>query len=161
MGVHTGCHCADRLVLANAPGDRTAPGVGAPAMTGAVTPKPRGTAPVTRGAVVDVSVLPSYAYGHRSLMWWGTMGVIVIEGTVFALAIGTYLYLRTRVDSWPPALPPPDLRWGIVNTLVLLVSAIPNQWTKRAAEREDLRSVRIGILVCLAFAVVFLLVRIL
>ena len=130
-------------------------------MTGAITGRPRGSAAVTRSGVVDVSVLPSYAYGHRSLMWWGTMGVMAIEGMVFALAVGTYLYLRTRVDTWPPALPPPDLRWGVVNTLVLLASAIPNHWTKRAAEREDLRSVRIGIVVCLAFAVVFLIVRIL
>jgi cytochrome c oxidase subunit III len=38
---------------------------------------------------------------------------------------------------------------------------LPNHWTKRAAEREDLRQVRIGLLVCLAFGLAFLIVRIL
>ena len=40
--------------------------------------------------VLDVSGLPTYAYGHRSLMWWGTFGMILIESTVFALAVGTW-----------------------------------------------------------------------
>jgi cytochrome c oxidase subunit I+III len=38
---------------------------------------------------------------------------------------------------------------------------IPNHWTKRAAEREDLGSTRAGMAVCTAFAVAFLGVRIL
>jgi heme/copper-type cytochrome/quinol oxidase subunit 3 len=42
----------------------------------------------------------------------------------------------------------------------LLASAVPNEWVKRAAERQGLRSVRIGLLVCLAFAAVFLFIRI-
>lgn len=29
-------------------------------------------------AALDVSGLPTYAYGNRSLMWWGTWGMIVI-----------------------------------------------------------------------------------
>lgn len=52
---------------------------------------------------LDVSALPSYAFGHRSLMWWGTFGLIAIEGTIFAIAIGAYLYLRSQADSWPSA----------------------------------------------------------
>jgi cytochrome c oxidase subunit III len=37
--------------------------------------------------VLDVSGLPTYAYGNRGLMWWGTWGLIFIEGIVFAAAI--------------------------------------------------------------------------
>ena len=48
---------------------------------------------------LDVSGLPTYAYGNRSLMWWGTLGMILIESTVFALAIVTYFYLRERSCS--------------------------------------------------------------
>jgi len=109
---------------------------------------------------LDVSKPRSYAYGHSSMMWWGTAGVMAIEGTVFALAVMTYFYLRTRVPQWPPGVASPVLLWGSVNTLVMLASALPNHWTKRAAEREDLGQVRIGIVVCLAFAVVFLVLRI-
>jgi cytochrome c oxidase subunit III len=108
---------------------------------------------------LDVSELPTYAYGHRSLMWWGTFGLILIEGTVFALAIVTYFYLRQIAAAWPPTGAPPVLVYGTINTLVLLVSAIPNQWTKKVAEREQLRKVQIGLLICLAFSAVFLVIR--
>jgi heme/copper-type cytochrome/quinol oxidase subunit 3 len=119
---------------------------------------------VKRGAphamqALDVSALPSYAYGHRSLMWWATYMVILIEGMVFALALMTYFYLRTRNPDWPPGVPAPELGVATANTLVLLASAIPNEWTRRVARREDLAKVRIGMLVCLGFAVVFLVLR--
>jgi cytochrome c oxidase subunit III len=110
-------------------------------------------------ADIDVSRLPTYVFGNRSLMWWGTLGMILIEATVFLMAIVTYFYLRELTPDWPPAGAPPALLFGTINTLVLLASAIPNQWTKQAAEKEDLRKVRIGLVVCLAFSAVFLAVR--
>jgi heme/copper-type cytochrome/quinol oxidase subunit 3 len=110
---------------------------------------------------LDVGSLPPGAFASRSLMWWGTMGIVLIESTVFALAIGSYFFLRTRMPSWPPdGVAPPDLRWGSVNTLILLVSLIPNELAKRAGERIDLRGVRIWMAVCLAFGVAFNLVRV-
>jgi cytochrome c oxidase subunit III len=115
--------------------------------------------PATR-RFLDVSGLPTYAFGHRSLMWWGQMGMIVIESTVFVLAIVAYFYLRQRSYDWPVGGVPPDLFYGTVNTVVMLLSAIPNHWTKKAAEREDLRQVRIGLVVCLAFAALFLTIRV-
>jgi heme/copper-type cytochrome/quinol oxidase subunit 3 len=109
--------------------------------------------------IIDAAELPSYGYGHRSLMWWGTFGMIAIEGTVFALSAFVYFYVRTRVDEWPPSASPPELIWGTLNTLVMLLSVIPNHWTKRAAEREDLAKVRIGMWICVAFGSVFLVLR--
>ena len=116
-------------------------------------------APPMQSGDVDAQTLPSFAYGHRSPMWWGTVGVAAIEGTVFALAIMTYFYIRTRVTVWPPEAPPPDMLWGTVNTVVLLLSLIPNHFTKKAAERRDLHAVRVGMMICIAFAFVFLFVR--
>lgn len=110
---------------------------------------------------LDVAALPSYAFGPRSTMWWGTLGVVAIEGTVFALAVASYFYLRGQVVSWPPGVPPPDLAWGIVNLAVILLSAVPNHWTNRAAKAHDLRRVRIGMVTCIAFAVAFLAIRVL
>ena len=43
---------------------------------------------------IDVSALPTHAFGPRSLMWWATMCMIAIEGMAFALAISSYLYLK-------------------------------------------------------------------
>jgi heme/copper-type cytochrome/quinol oxidase subunit 3 len=117
---------------------------------------------VTRRPAVDVSRLAPGAFGYRSIMFWGTLGMIFIEGTMFALTIGAYFYLRTRVHNWPPAgTVPPALLWGTVNTLLLIASAIPNELTKRAAERVDLRRVRLWLVVCMIFGTLFNVVRVL
>ena len=101
---------------------------------------------------LDVGALPPGAFGSRSLMWWGTMGIVLIEGTVFALAIALVLLSCARGcrRGRPDGVAPPDLRWGTLNTLVLLASMIPNELAKRAGERIDLRGVRIWMVVCLA-----------
>jgi cytochrome c oxidase subunit III len=111
--------------------------------------------------LVDVSALPTHAFGHRSLMWWGTMGIVLIEGSAFALTIAMYFYLHGRNQHWPPGLQPPLLRWGLVNTAILFMSAIPNQLTKRAAEQFDLPRVRLWLVACNVFAIAFLAVRVL
>jgi heme/copper-type cytochrome/quinol oxidase subunit 3 len=89
------------------------------------------------------------------------MGVIAIEGTVFALMVATYFYLWSHAQTWPISVPPPDLRWGTLNTFILLASVIPNHWTKKMAERHDLAKTRLGAWICIAFAVAFIAVRIL
>jgi heme/copper-type cytochrome/quinol oxidase subunit 3 len=112
-------------------------------------------------ATLDVSRLPPGAFGYRSLMWWGTMGMCLIEGTVFGLGIVSYFYLRTRTETWPPSnVAPPALFWGTVNTIVLLASAVPNELAKRAAERVDLRATRLWLVVGLVFGVAFNTVRV-
>jgi cytochrome c oxidase subunit 3 len=117
---------------------------------------------VSTRPAIDVSGLPAGAFGSRSVMWWATMGIVLIEGTVFALAIGCYFFLRTRMPSWPPGgVAAPDLLWGTVNTGVLVASLIPNELAKRAGERVDLRAVRLWLVACLLFAVGFNAVRVL
>ena len=54
-------------------------------------------------ATLDVRGLPRYAFGAKSILWWGTMGLVAIEGTMFAILIATYFYLRTR-SSVPRSL---------------------------------------------------------
>jgi heme/copper-type cytochrome/quinol oxidase subunit 3 len=111
---------------------------------------------------IDVSYLAPGAFGYRSILWWGTMGMVVIESMAFALTIGAYFFLRTRSVHWPPpTIPPPALRWGTINTIVLLASAIPNELTKRAGERIDLAKVRLWIAVCMVFGVGFNVLRVL
>jgi cytochrome c oxidase subunit 3 len=112
-----------------------------------------------KALTLDVSGLSGYAFGPRTLMWWGTLGMIVVEGPIFAMLIITYFYLRGREAEWPPGVSPPLLRWGIANTVVLLLSVLPNIWYKRAAEREDLKTVRIGLVIGLVFAIAFTVIR--
>jgi cytochrome c oxidase subunit III len=42
---------------------------------------------VTTTPVINVAPLPRFAFGHRSILWWATMGLIAIEGTMFALVV--------------------------------------------------------------------------
>ena len=81
--------------------------------------------PVVRGAAMDVSALPTVVFGHRSLMWWGTLWIMVIEGTVFGLAVMAYFYLRSHQATWPLTAPPPDLLWGTLNAAIMLASFLP------------------------------------
>jgi heme/copper-type cytochrome/quinol oxidase subunit 3 len=110
-------------------------------------------------ATLDVSHLAPGAFGHRSILWWGTMGVVLIEGTAFALVFGAYFYLRMRNSTWPANVPPPDLKWGTLNMLVMLASAVPNELAKRAGERVDLGATRFWLVICLLFGVLFNVVR--
>jgi heme/copper-type cytochrome/quinol oxidase subunit 3 len=116
---------------------------------------------VEEGRLLDVSTLPTFAFGHRSPMWWGTMGLMLIEGTVFALAIMAYFYLRSHATAWPMSRFPPELIWGNVNTAIMLISMVPNHFAKRAAERLDLAGVRLWMTVCLLISFLFLGVRVL
>jgi cytochrome c oxidase subunit I+III len=110
-------------------------------------------------STLDVRALPSFGFSHRSLMWWATAGLMVIEGTVFAMAVAIYFYLRGVNAAWPLNAPPPALLWGTLNTVVLLLSLWPNQLAKRAAERGDRPGACLWLTVCLAFALVFLVLR--
>jgi heme/copper-type cytochrome/quinol oxidase subunit 3 len=114
-----------------------------------------------RPVAVDASWLPNHAFGHHGVMWWGTVGLMAIEGMAFALTILMYVYVWTRLDAWPPDVLPPSLRFGTLNLAILVASLLPNAYTKRAAERYDLHGVRIGMTVCLAFGVAFIAVRVL
>jgi heme/copper-type cytochrome/quinol oxidase subunit 3 len=115
--------------------------------------------PIPR-ATLDVSHLAPGAFGRRSIVWWGTLGMVLIESMAFALVIGAYFYLRMRNSTWPPNVPPPDLKWGTLNLLVLLASAVPNELAKKAGERIDLKAVRLWLVVCLSIGILFNLIRV-
>lgn len=127
---------------------------------GIVEPRRRRLRPApTDGSAVDVRDLPSYGFGDHSLMWWGTWGIILIEGTVFGLAVMTYFYLRSRVINWPASVDYPSPLWGTINLLIVLLSVIPNIWAKRAGEARDLPSARKWTWVLLAITIVTIIVR--
>jgi heme/copper-type cytochrome/quinol oxidase subunit 3 len=112
-----------------------------------------------RSVALDVGSIPTYGFGHRSILWWGTASMMIIEGMVFALVIMSYIYLKGRVPHWPPSGPGPLLRWGTLNTVILLTSCVPNALTKKAAEKMDLSAVRLWMAVCIVFALAFNIVR--
>ena len=104
--------------------------------------------------VLDVSRTPTVVFGHRSIIWWGQWGMMMIEGSMFAIFIATYFFLRTRETDWPPGFALPALKWGSVNLALLVLSAVPNAWIKRKSEQGDLGAVRIGLIVMALIAIV-------
>jgi heme/copper-type cytochrome/quinol oxidase subunit 3 len=109
--------------------------------------------------VLDLSKLPLHGLGAASMTWWGTLAFMLIEGTGFALIIAVYLYLMSLAPTWPLNAPPPDLLPGTLVTAILLISVVPNILVSRWAERQDLRKVRIGMVVMSVFGLVPLIVR--
>ena len=85
---------------------------------------------------------------------------MAIEGMMFALLIVSYLYLKGRSPEWPPGYFPPILFWGTLNTAIVVASTIPNQLAKKAAERMDLRALRLWLAIAIGFGVAFIIVRV-
>lgn len=113
----------------------------------------------TENNTLDVSKLPTFAFGTRNPMWWGTQFFMVIEGLGFVFGIAVYLYLYNQNQSWPLGTSPEPLLWPSLLILVMLLSEIPNVWLKKAAARHDLAKVRKGLLVMSAVGVLCCVIR--
>lgn len=110
---------------------------------------------------LDVRHLPDHAFGTRSVLWWGTLGIIAIESTVFILSIASYFYLQGNETQWPPpGTGNPGLFWPTVTTIILLVSLFPNEMVKKASEEQDLKKVRLWIVIADLFALAFVFARV-
>jgi cytochrome c oxidase subunit III len=109
--------------------------------------------------VADLSRLPGHGMQSASPTWWGTLAFMLIEGTGFALALAIYLYLWSLASTWPIAAPAPDLGPGTLLTLILIASVVPNHFVSKWAGTEDLRRVRIGIVVMAVLGILPLIVR--
>ena len=110
-------------------------------------------------ATLDVSGLPTIVFGTRSFVWLGIMGMMAIEAMVFVLMIASYFYLHSRSVEWPPHSNPPPLLYGTLNTVIFVLSAIPNEWYRRRARLGDTRAVRVGLVLMSLVAVANLVVR--
>ena len=128
-------------------------------MTARIESQPASVPAKRRGDALEVAHLPSYGFGHRSLMWWGTAGMMAIEGVAFAFMIVIYFYLRALAETWPYGAPAPDLFWGTLNAVLILVSAIPNIYVDKAAIDQDLRKVRAGLVALALISIALLVVR--
>lgn len=103
------------------------------------TTSAEGIAAVTRAAGARVG---------RPAGWWGWLGFIASEATLFGCMIGTYYYLRFHTAVWPPhGIPKPDVVLPIVLALVLASTSIPMQLASTAAHAGRLASARLLVLV--------------
>jgi cytochrome c oxidase subunit III len=111
--------------------------------------------------VLDVSQLSTVGFGPRAPLWWGVLGLIAIESTMFALLIASYFYLRLNFKAWPPPnFGFPDLGPGTANMILLLVSVWPMLWVDRAAKRGEQRPVQIGMIIGTVIGIVSIVLRV-
>ena len=106
----------------------------------------------------DVSALPTYGFGARSPIWWGTLAFVTLEGMAFAIAAAAYLFLAWLNPQWPIGRPP-DLIFGTALLITLAVSILPNIWLDRAARAERLWEVQIGLVIASAIGIVAIALR--
>src|SRR3954451_11431028 len=98
---------------------------------------------MSRPPRIDVSELPTTAFGTRDPLWWGVAGIMCIEGTMFAIMVASYFYLRGGAYVWPPpGARHPGLGITSVNLGILLASIVPMHLAAQAAEPEDLANIR-------------------
>jgi len=108
--------------------------------------------------VGDVSALPDDTVGPTSLGWWGVAGVLLIEGTGVALAIGAYFFLVPFMHGWRNASSAPPLPWGTAFLVLAILAQLPNLWIHRAA-RARKATVRQGLVVMSVLGLALLVLR--
>jgi heme/copper-type cytochrome/quinol oxidase subunit 3 len=109
---------------------------------------------------LDVSELPSYAFGRRDPRWLAVMLLIAIEASVFALTLFAYFYVRTRLEVWPPTAPGKrELLFGGAVLAALMASALTMHFVNKAAYAADLLRARKWLIVTTALSALSLVLR--
>jgi cytochrome c oxidase subunit 3 len=98
--------------------------------------------------VVDVAALPRHAFGARHPLWWAMMMMIAIEGTMLVLLTVSYFYIRDRLSPFPPVPVSRTAAWVATGELGVWIASIVPAWlSSRAAIRDDLRGMRLWLIV--------------
>lgn len=87
---------------------------------------------------IDVSHLEAYEISSQHPLWWGQFMLVFIEGTMFAILIAAYFYVRLRMDVWPP--PGDQFPHRLLPTLALIpliLSCVGTYWASEAAKKNS------------------------
>lgn len=110
--------------------------------------------------VLDVSDLPEVDVKSSALLWWGNVLMLVIEGTLFAMVVATYFYVRSDVVIWPPpTVEMPGLVLPTIALALFLLSVIPMVIADKAALKMNRARTRLGLVVGAAFGIGLLVLR--
>jgi cytochrome c oxidase subunit I+III len=99
--------------------------------------------------VSDHVALPVGASGPASHSWWGTMIMLVVDGTIFAAFLFAHIHTTMRLDVCPPpGSRVPDAIWPLLSCSLLVAGSALIEWTRRSDGRSGWH--RTAILVALA-----------
>ena len=92
---------------------------------------------------ITVETLDPRARERFPIGWWGMGILIASEGTLFAMMIGSYFYLRFRNLHWPPeGVPKPHVLIPLIVLGCLTATAVPMQLASLAGLAGRLRATR-------------------
>jgi len=109
---------------------------------------------------LDVSRLPTVAFGNRNQTWWGTIGFMMAETTTLGIFVSSYFYLARNRDSWPPGAPLPDLGIATVVLVFMLLPVIPKALAIKRGRAFDIGGVIRYAAIAIALALVGAIFRI-
>lgn len=110
--------------------------------------------------VLDVSELPEGTADARSLLWWGNVGMLLIEGTMFAMLIATWVYLKFKNLDWPPqTIQGPNLLYPTIGLVILVISVAWMLIADRSALANRVATIRLGLALCVLTGIAFLWLR--
>lgn len=123
---------------------------------------------VIKRPALDVSHLPAIGFDTKSTLWWGNTLGLFIETAMFGILIAIYVTVAMNTDPFPPIrsdrLPvirdsAPDLLLPIIGLVVLLASLIPGIWLDLSARKRDVKSIKIALILTLAFNMAAFFIR--
>jgi heme/copper-type cytochrome/quinol oxidase subunit 3 len=117
---------------------------------------------------LDVSNLPATEFDERSPLWWGNTIGLFIETAMFGILVAIYVTVAMNTDPFPPVRADrfpvlhdssPDIFLPVIGLIVLLVSLIPGIWVDVSARRRNVSSIKIGLVITLAFNIAAFVIR--
>src|SRR6476646_8770111 len=116
---------------------------------------------MTDRRTLDVSHLPPYSISNQDPLWWGQVLLAAIEGSMFAILIAMYFYMRLSVDEWPtPGIYAPHRLLPTLGLIPLLASCIGTYMASEAAKRDDRRGMLRGMLLNIGLALIYTAMRV-
>ena len=112
---------------------------------------------MTPAQTIDVGHLSRFNYGPQAPLWWGFIGILLIEATVFATLIASYFYLRMGEPHWPPAgVNEPELLLPTINAFLLIISSFFVHWADKSVNRNENWKLVTGLSAGVILAFIFL-----
>lgn len=109
---------------------------------------------------VDAANLSRFTTGKDAPIWWGIVGLILIEITVVTVFSTSCLYLQMVNETWPPASTEvPDLLLPTLSLIIMLISCITMWLAGRAINENSSKRFAFYTAVSVLMAGVVLLIR--
>lgn len=110
---------------------------------------------------IDVAHLSPYQFGSQSPLWWGMIGILTIETTVFTCLVASYFYLGLDAPTWPPpGVKRPDLLLPSLGTVAILASSFTMHRADSSIDHGEPERLPRWLIASIALALVFLALKV-